>query len=66
MRYSHPLPWMLDAKDKDQKLVNEAMIRAAAKALLTYEPQERFADVVFDERKLLQYTLGESPSLGEA
>ena len=66
VRHRRPLPWVLHAKGKSHRLVNEAMIRAAAKAPLTYEQQGRFADVVFDENELLRYTLAESPSLGEA
>lgn len=66
VRRKHPLPWVLNGKHRSQKPVNEAMIRAAAKARCPMNYKNVFADVTFDEEKPLKCALAESPSLGEA
>lgn len=61
-----PSPWIMAPKDKDYKLINEALLRAAASAPLNIDEDEAVGELSFDNDAFSKHALAASDTDGRA
>ena len=61
-----PSPWVIASKNKEYKLISEALLRAAASAPLRIDDKKLIGEVAFETDSFTKHALAESDIEGRA
>lgn len=61
-----PSPWVINPKNKEYKLISEALLRAAAIAPLKIDDKKLAVDIAFEPNSFTKHALAESDTEGHA